>query len=56
MAQTDADPTDDDIDPVPAVNGYVQRHLARRPAHEDVETSRWRCSLMNRGHDPLTTA
>ena len=35
------------------VVGYVHRHLAQRPTKEDVETSRWRSSLMNWGHDPL---
>jgi hypothetical protein len=34
------------------VVGFVERHLAQRPEHEDVATSRWRCSLMNWGHDP----
>ena len=35
------------------VIGYVHRHLAQRPAGESIETSRWRYSLMNWGHDPL---
>jgi hypothetical protein len=35
------------------VHGYVARHLAQQPAKEDVETSKWRYSLMNWGHDPL---
>jgi hypothetical protein len=35
------------------VIGYVRRHLAQRPASEDIGTSRWRYSLMNWGHDPL---
>ena len=34
------------------VIGYVHRHLAQRPSG-DVESSRWRYSLMNWGHDPL---
>jgi hypothetical protein len=34
------------------VVGYVHRHCAQGPSH-DVETSRWRYSLMNWGHDPL---
>lgn len=34
------------------VVGYVHRHCAQGPSH-DVETSRWRHSLMNWGHDPL---
>ena len=33
------------------VVGYVRRHMAQGPAH-DKETSRWRYSLMNWGHDP----
>lgn len=35
------------------VTGYVNRHLSQEPKKEDVETSRWRYSLMNWGHDPL---
>jgi len=48
-----ADLTDDDLAHMRKVHGYVQRHLAQPPAKEDVETSRWRYSLMNWGHDPL---
>jgi hypothetical protein len=48
-----ADLTDDDYAHMRKVHGYVQRHLAQEPAKEDVETSRWRYSLMNWGHDPL---
>jgi len=48
-----ADLTDDDHAHMRKVHGYVQRHLAQEPAKEDVETSRWRYSLMNWGHDPL---
>jgi hypothetical protein len=48
-----ADLTDDDLAHMRKVHGYVQRHLAQRPAEEDIETSRWRYSLMNWGHDPL---
>ena len=44
---------DDDYAHMRKVHGYVQRHLAQEPAEEDVETSRWRYSLMNWGHDPL---
>jgi hypothetical protein len=47
------DLTDDDLAHMRKVHGYVQRHLAQEPAKEDVETSRWRYSLMNWGHDPL---
>lgn len=35
------------------VVGYVHRHLAQRPSG-DVTESKWRYSLMNWGHDPLT--
>jgi Protein of unknown function (DUF3140) len=35
------------------VNGYIARHLAQQPSQEEVETSAWRYSLMNWGHDPL---
>ena len=47
------DLTEDDLAHMRKVRGYVQRHLAQRPSEEDVETSRWRYSLMNWGHDPL---
>ena len=47
------DLTDDDVAHMRKVVGYVHRHLAQRPTNEDVETSRWRYSLMNWGHDPL---
>jgi Protein of unknown function (DUF3140) len=47
------DLTDDDLAHMSAVHGYVARHLAQRPEHEDIATSRWRYSLMNWGHDPL---
>jgi hypothetical protein len=33
------------------VIGFIRRHRAQEPAN--VETSRWRYSLMNWGHDPL---
>jgi hypothetical protein len=48
-----SDLTDDDYAHMRKVHGYVQRHLAQEPAKEDVETSKWRYSLMNWGHDPL---
>ncbi len=44
---------DDDYAEMRRVVGYVHRHLAQRPTKEDIETSRWRYSLMNWGHDPL---
>ena len=45
--------TPDDYAHMRKVAGYVHRHLAQKPAVEDIETSRWRYSLMNWGHDPL---
>ena len=47
------DLSDDDLAHMRKVHGYVQRHLAQGPQKEDVESSRWRYSLMNWGHDPL---
>ncbi len=35
------------------VVGYVHRHAAQGGPVSDMETSRWRYSLMNWGHDPL---
>ncbi|SNS02487.1 Protein of unknown function [Geodermatophilus saharensis] len=49
----EGDLTDDDHAHMRKVHGYVRRHLAQEPQKEDVETSRWRYSLMNWGHDPL---
>lgn len=34
------------------VVGYVNRHLKQEPKKEEIETSNWRYSLMNWGHDP----
>lgn len=45
--------SEDDLAHMRKVTGYVHRHLAQKPTHEDVESSRWRASLMNWGHDPL---
>ena len=44
---------DDDYAHMRKVNGYIKRHLAQRPEKEPLESSRWRHSLMNWGHDPL---
>lgn len=44
------DYTDGDYAHMEKVIGYVHRHHARRQG--DVRDSRWRCSLMNSGHDP----
>jgi len=48
-----ADLTDDDLAHMKRVTGYVHRHLAQGAPKHDVDTSRWRYSLMNWGHDPL---
>ena len=47
-----SDYTDDDIDHMKKVNGYVKHHLGQKPKN-DTENSNWRYSLMNWGHDPL---
>lgn len=47
------DVTTDDVQHMHKVVGYVHRHLAQRP-DGDVEHTRWRWSLMNWGHDPLS--
>jgi hypothetical protein len=47
-----ADLTDADYAHMHEVIGYVTRRLAQRP-DGDVRDTRWRWSLMNRGHDPL---
>ena len=47
------DLSDDDVQHMRKVVGYVHRHLEQRPS-ADVEGSRWRYSLMNWGHDPLS--
>jgi hypothetical protein len=47
-----SDYTDDDVEHMKKVTGYVRRHLGQGP-EDDVEDSNWRYSLMNWGHDPL---
>lgn len=47
-----ADLSDDDYQHMKKVTGYVHRHLAQGGPAEDKETSPWRYSLMNWGHDP----
>jgi hypothetical protein len=44
--------TDGDYRHMHKVVGYVNRHLAQRPAG-DVTHTRWRYSLLNWGHEPL---
>ncbi|MBT3155478.1 DUF3140 domain-containing protein [Streptomyces sp. CHD11] len=47
------DLSDDDYQHMRKVVGYIRRHLAQRPTGE-IRDTRWRYSLMNWGHDPLT--
>lgn len=44
---------EDDYGQMRRVVGYVHRHLAQAPTKAEIETSRWRGSLMSWGHDPL---
>ena len=46
------DLTENEVQHMHKVVGYVHRHLAQRPSG-DIENTRWRYSLMNWGHDPL---
>ena len=48
-----ADLSDDDYAHMKKVVSYVHRHLAQKGPAKDKETSDWRYSLMNWGHDPL---
>lgn len=49
-----ADLTADDEAHMHKVHSYVSRHAAQGPHDKkDIETSRWRYSLMNWGHDPM---
>ncbi|MBJ2122225.1 DUF3140 domain-containing protein [Arthrobacter sp. MSA 4-2] len=48
-----SDLTENDVQHMAKVVGYVHRHLAQTPGKDDLEHSRWRYSLMNWGHDPL---
>ncbi|SHG81402.1 DUF3140 domain-containing protein [Marivita hallyeonensis] len=47
------DLSDDQWDHMATVVGYIKRHLSQGGPDDDVETSAWRYSLMNWGHDPL---
>jgi len=53
FGKNESDYTDDDIDHMRRVVSYVHRHQAQKPRKEDLETSKWRYSLLNWGHDPL---
>jgi Protein of unknown function (DUF3140) len=52
LGKNKSDYTDDDLEHMKRVNGYVKRHRGQGPKN-DVEDSKWRYSLMNWGHDPL---
>lgn len=43
----------DQWDHMAKVVGYIKRHLSQGGPDEDAETSAWRHSLMNWGHDPM---
>lgn len=47
------DLSQDQWDHMAKVVGYIKRHLAQGGPEADVETSAWRYSLMNWGHDPM---
>ena len=53
LGKNKSDYTDEDIDHMRKVVGYVNRHQAQRPQGDVVKNSNWRYSLMNWGHDPL---
>ncbi|WP_410219052.1 DUF3140 domain-containing protein [Paracoccus sp. (in: a-proteobacteria)] len=48
-----ADLDDDDWSHMAKVVGYIKRHKAQGGPENDKESSDWRYSLMNWGHDPL---
>ena len=52
LEKNKSDYTDEDLEHMKRVNGYVKRHLGQGPKN-GVEDSNWRYSLMNWGHDPL---
>lgn len=45
---------DEDYRQMRRVIGFIRRHLAQGPRVNAIEHSRWRYSLMNWGHDPLS--
>ena len=44
---------DDQWDHMGKVVGHIKRHLSQGGPDEEKESSNWRYSLMNWGHDPL---
>jgi Protein of unknown function (DUF3140) len=53
LGQHESEYSDDDLAHMRKVVSYVRRHLAERP-QGDIKNTRWRFSLMNWGHDPVT--
>ena len=53
LGQQKSEYSDDDLAHMRKVVGYVRRHFAERP-QGDIKNTRWRFSLMNWGHDPVT--
>jgi len=54
IKRTDKDDlSDEQWDHMATVVGYIKRHRSQGGPEQDVETSAWRYSLMNWGHDPL---
>ena len=51
LGKKKAELTEGDYAHMRKVVSYVRRHLAQEP--RNIETSRWRYSLMNWGHDPV---
>ena len=51
LGKKKAELTPEDYAHMRHVYSYVRRHAAQEP--RNVETSRWRYSLMNWGHDPV---
>lgn len=45
--------SDNQWDHMAKVVGYIKRHCSQGGPDDEVESSRWRYSLMNWGHDPL---
>ena len=52
LRKKEGDIDEEDFEHMNKVQGYIARHVKQRPSG-DVESSRWRYSLMNWGHDPL---
>jgi hypothetical protein len=55
LEKNKSDYTDEDLEHMKRVNGYVKRHLGQGPKN-GVEDSNWRYSLMNWGHEPPQVA